>query len=68
VKTWMAPSFSYFYVGGPSSSCLSGGTISGMGCMVSQAFATRGNQSHQEFQAITGRPRYRVLDPDNFHP
>jgi hypothetical protein len=34
VKAWVAPEFSSFYVGGPSSLALSDGAISYMGCMV----------------------------------
>jgi hypothetical protein len=34
VKAWITPGFSSFLVCGPSSSALSGGAISGTGCMV----------------------------------
>jgi hypothetical protein len=50
VKAWIAPEFSSFLVGGPSSSALSSGAISGMGCMVLQLYP--------KFQSITGGPRY----------
>jgi hypothetical protein len=34
------------------------GPFPGMGCMVRQPFAAGGNQSHPEFWAVTGSPRY----------
>jgi hypothetical protein len=44
-RTW----FSSIYVGGTSSSAMSGGAISGMGCLVLQLFATGGNGSYLDF-------------------
>jgi hypothetical protein len=56
VKVSISPRFISFKVGGPSSSALSGGAISGMGCMVPQPFATGGSRSYPKFWAITGGP------------
>jgi hypothetical protein len=50
---WIAPRISYFLVGGRSYSAWSGGALSGMGCMVPQPFATRGNRSYAECWAVT---------------
>jgi hypothetical protein len=58
VKVSISPRFISFKVGGPSSSALSGGAISGMGCMVPQPFATGGSRSYPKFWAITGGPWY----------
>jgi hypothetical protein len=55
---WIAPGFSSFLIGGPSSSVRSGGVISGMGCMIFQPFADRGNWLYPEVWAIIGGPRY----------
>jgi hypothetical protein len=61
----IAPRFSSFQVGGPSSSARSGGAISGIGFMVPQLFTAGGNWSYQEFWAVTdGSCFARVLDPD----
>jgi hypothetical protein len=54
----IAPEFSSFYVGGPSSSTRSGGVISNVRCMVPQPFAVGGNWSYPEFWAVTGGPQY----------
>jgi hypothetical protein len=47
-----------FYVGGPASSARSGGTISGMGCLVPQSFPTGGNRTYLDFWDVTDDPRY----------
>jgi hypothetical protein len=59
VKVRVAPGISFFEVGGPSYSAWSGGAIYNMGCMVPQPFAAGGNQSYQEFWAVTGDPWHR---------
>jgi hypothetical protein len=44
------------------------GPFPGTGYMVSQPFATRGNQSYPEFWAITGGPWYLgYITPTNKH-
>jgi hypothetical protein len=58
MKAWIAPGFSSFKVGGPSSSALSSGVMSGTGCMVLQLFAAGWNQSYPEFWAVISDPRY----------
>jgi hypothetical protein len=62
---WIAPGFSSFWVGGPSSSARSGGAISSIGCMVPQLFGTHGNRSYPEFWVVTGGPgqESRWLEP-----
>jgi hypothetical protein len=58
VNAWIAPRFSFFEVGGPSSSALSDGAISSMGCMVPQPSASEGNRSDLEFWVVIGSPWY----------
>jgi hypothetical protein len=58
MKAWIAPRISSFKVGGPSFSVWSGGAISGMGRMVLQLLAARGNQSYPEFWVVTGNLHY----------
>jgi hypothetical protein len=45
----IAPRFSSFLVGDPSSSVRSGGAISNTGCMVPQPFVAGENRSYPEF-------------------
>jgi hypothetical protein len=55
---WITPWFSFFYVGGPSSSTRSSRTISCTGYLVPQPFATGGNRSYPYFWAIASDPWY----------
>jgi hypothetical protein len=55
---WIAPGFSSFYVGGPSSSARIGGAISDTGCMIPQPFTARQNRSYPEYWDVTGDPQY----------
>jgi hypothetical protein len=55
---WIIRKISSFWVGGPPLQPGVVGLFHGMGCMVPQPFATRGNQSYKEFCVTTGSPRY----------
>jgi hypothetical protein len=58
---WIVPEVSSFYVGAlpcPIFSLEWLRSFPGLGCIVPQLFASRGNRSYPEFWAITGGPRY----------
>jgi hypothetical protein len=63
---WIILGSRFFKIGGPSSSARSGRTISGIGYLVPQPFATGGNRWYPDFWAVIGDLRYPdVQDPIN---